>query len=197
MACRVAIFTMCAALAGARLECNECNSSRILVGDRRPFSGAPPKVWQGEGGGGRCSRAVHAGPTLSRCTAQAMPRDLVDAYTRCAAIPVTDYWVDDTNGGVGLHVRYARSHIDESVKGAQRVLEQVASETGASGLPRHPRQWLPWVLHRYRGYIAGKRVLVLGSNRCDPSTILRDSVPSAANCAWKSAASAGWRCELA
>ena len=58
-----------------------------------------------------------------------MPSDLIDAFTRCDAIPVANYWVDDTGAGVGLHVRYARSHVDSSVKGAERLLDLAAASS--------------------------------------------------------------------
>ena len=108
-------------------------SQRVLVAARRPYvaNSTPPTV---------------------------MPPDLAYAYTRCGAIPVASYYVDDTRGGKGLSITYARDRIDELVHSAKRLVQH-PNPTAAYG----KNGWIAAAVRRHLPCVAAQRCAVIGS----------------------------------
>ena len=77
------LFTLHLLSCEASSEESKCNS-RILVNERYKFAGPPPRT---------------------------IPQNLSFAYTRCNTIPIEEYYVDDTKGGVGLDIVYTEKQV--------------------------------------------------------------------------------------
>lgn len=113
-----------------------CASTRILHGVAHPW----------EKGRGQ-------GPPPS------MPPPLVDAYTRCGAIPTGDMFVDDSGRGAGTHYRYNKKDVETYLATAARTAAMPHPEVmGARGLG-----WLSKALREHRDAVNGSRVIVFGS----------------------------------
>ena len=132
------------ALVGTESIAIDCSRvlPRVVVREKRGFAGPPPR---------------------------SMPEDWADAYTRCGAIATASMYIDDTNRGLGRHVKYSREAIDTSIAGATRILESVARSANA---PSTPRQWLAWTLSKYRGLVRGRHAAVFGSNSIAVESLL-------------------------
>lgn len=106
-----------------------------MVSERRRFTGAPPKE---------------------------MPTELRYAYTRCGAIDETKpgFYVDDTRGGKGIHVRFSAEKLAPVLASAQQTarLASPASSLGKQG-------WVAEALSRHRSLIANASVLIIGSQQ--------------------------------
>jgi SAM-dependent methyltransferase len=61
------------------------------------------------------------------------PEDLRWAYTRCGAIPVADYYVDDSRGGRGTRYSHSRKDIAQRVAGAAAELAHARPLVAAGG----------------------------------------------------------------
>jgi hypothetical protein len=111
-----------------------CAGRRVLVPTGRPFTGAPPET---------------------------MPDDLRWAYTRCGAIPeAPTYYVDDTRGGKGLHVKFRAAAFEAQLEGARRTVahESPSRMLGKAG-------WVAEAMKRHAGVLANATVLVVGSQQ--------------------------------
>lgn len=72
------------------LDCTQ----RILVDERRPFTGKAP---------------------------DRMPEDLAQAYTRCGTVGTASYYVDDTNNGKRSHYKFSNKEINKWIEGANKL----------------------------------------------------------------------------
>jgi len=105
-----------------------CDGSRILVPTRAPFTGAPPT---------------------------AMPSALEWAYTRCGAVPMSSgYYVDDTQGGAGLHISVRAGGWPPLLEAARKIaaMASPAAVLGKQG-------WVAEAMLRMRSVIANASVL--------------------------------------
>ena len=84
---------------------DNCTGRHVLVAEPRPFQGAPPPL----------------------------PEDLRWAYTRCGAIPVSPFYVDDFRGGLGTHYRHGRKDIAQRVAAAAKELAHARPLVAARG----------------------------------------------------------------
>lgn len=122
------------ALASSRMPANECEGRRILSPERRPFSGPPPKT---------------------------MPDELRWAYTRCGAIEESkQFYVDDTRGGKGIHVKFNADKMRQQLEGARKTAD-LASPLKSLG----KQGWVAEALKRHRHLLANASVLVVGSQQ--------------------------------
>jgi hypothetical protein len=92
----LAVLTALAFIAAPAFAEPPSCTSRILVHERRNFTGPPPLD---------------------------MPSDLSWAYTRCGAIPRAprDYYVDDTNEGRPTHYKYGSNDMHGLIKSAESL----------------------------------------------------------------------------
>jgi hypothetical protein len=89
---------------------------------------------------------------------RAPPADLAPLYTRCGAIAQSEYYVDDSLGGVGSHYKFDSEGIQTLIIEGAEALD--ATSRGHRRLPPKHREALA-VLSRVD--LAGKRVIVFGS----------------------------------
>jgi hypothetical protein len=124
---------------------SKCDS-RILVNERFKFSGPPPRT---------------------------IPKNLSFAYTRCNTIPIEEYYVDDTKGGVGLDIVYTEKQVQQYLKSAERSRNQIISSKRDQINPKTGSPTLSYALYLHNDLVKDKRVLIIGSNQpSDESMVL-------------------------
>lgn len=107
-----------------------CEESRLLDPRATPWEGTPPEL---------------------------MPPHLEWAYTRCGAVPVARFFVDDSNGGKGTSIEYGREDVLAYIRHWEPYLD--ADPKGLRRLGKD--RWLVQALQTYP--IKNKRVVVFGS----------------------------------
>ena len=117
--------------------------AQLLTMERRTFEGAPPT---------------------------APPEDLLYAYTRCGAIPLSDFYVDDTRGGKGTRYTHGSKDIEARIQASQRELQR-ASLAGLQASRAHLVGALKLPLVRQR-LQANASVVVFGSTSPTVETLL-------------------------
>lgn len=93
-----------------------------------------------------------------------MPADLRDAYTRCGAVPVADYFVDDSWGGKGSSYAYPAADMARFVDDAAAFLQLLQRNNARQGRRRGGKEaWLGQAILQHRQKFDGGDVLVFGS----------------------------------
>jgi SAM-dependent methyltransferase len=93
-----------------------------------------------------------------------------DAFLRCGKIKASDFYVDDTLGGKGLHVRFKRAAVEAQVVSAQKLLAKARHYN-----PSDPSKFLVRLpgafgkameaMRRFEHVIKDARVCVFGSQQ--------------------------------
>jgi len=107
-----------------------------------------------------------------------LPPDLLDAFTRCGTAEVFDFYVDDTMGGQGLHVKFREEAFARHVESARGLIDRADEDAGSKSGPSRYLKAMPGAIghataamRKYREAFRGARVAVFGSQQPTYETI--------------------------
>lgn len=114
---------------------------------------------------------------ISACLAlkppKSPPAELLDGYTMNGAIPMADFYVDDTNNGSATHFIFPEKSVDSFIAGAEKIMKRVSVfeiswkqrnlnvNDVMQTLPKD--QWIHVAISKYKDMFMDAKVVIFGS----------------------------------
>lgn len=101
------------------------------------------------------------------------PGEMVERYTMDGRIPIENFYVDDTNGGIGTNFGYTSKEISQYIDGAKKLsnnIEKAIADIQKQGFSPNillaklkKQDWLYFSLYNYSNLITNSKCVVFGS----------------------------------